>query len=588
MLRFKARRRQSPALKPQGELTASERRVIRMLDAAMQAVARQAQSQLTRIADAVAHKPDAAVADLVTVDPWYEMQRELEAELLGELLDAGSRVQLPAIQKATLNFAFDRDRPESAAWARAESANLVREITDGQRQAIRDVIVFGQEQGLSPQDTARRIQQTVGLTSQQAGWVSNFHTRQVSAGIASGLSLEQAVSAANGATARYQQQIHRYRAMTIARTEIMRANSQGRQQAWGQGLQGGWISPTAQKEWIAEMDACEICAPVNGTRVGVNALFPIGEPPAHPNCRCDVLLIPDPVPTDLSGLSGAQLDSMIGDLLSGDLLPTVPTPGAQPALTQTVDDIAQFPGALRDFTYFSDDGYRRLGQIADEFAESSRERWVPDNPFSAYKNEDTMLKAILDDQGFSGKGTIVDDDTFDALRANDDFTYLGRGMSGESADEVAKYTDALIDGELYAGRGMFGNGTYMTDFEDTLKYFATKDVSGEDMPFGAIVDTLLKPNAKVIDFKDAYTAMQDDVRRMYGDIGVPARLGGQSSNTRTADVIDDVGAWAAAKGYDAVRIPDPYINHTQLKGVTYWNVLNRQALVFRRNTRGAG
>lgn len=329
MLRFKARRRQSPALKPQGELTASERRVIRMLDAAMQAVARQAQSQLTRIADAVAHKPEGAVADLVTVDPWYEMQGKLEAELLAEYLDAGSRVQLPAIQKATLNFAFDRTRPESAAWARTESANLVREITEGQRQAIRDVIVFGQEQGLSPVDTARRIQQTVGLTSQQAGWVSNFHTRQVTAGIASGLSLEQAVAAANGATARYQQQIHRYRAMTIARTEIMRANSQGRQAAWGQGLQGGWISPTAQKEWIAEMDACEICAPINGTRVGVNALFPIGEPPAHPNCRCDVLLIPDPVPTDLSGLSGAQLDSMIGDLLSGDLLPTVPTPGAQ-------------------------------------------------------------------------------------------------------------------------------------------------------------------------------------------------------------------------------------------------------------------
>ncbi len=342
MLRFKARRRQSPALKPQGELTASERRVIRLLDEAMQAVARQAQSQLTRIADAVAHKPESAVADLVTVDPWYDLQAKLEAELLAEFLDAGSRVQLPAVQKATLNFAFDRDRPESAAWARTESANLVREITDGQRQTIRDVIVFGQEQGLSPQDTARRIQQSVGLTSQQAGWVSNFHSRQVSQGLAAGMTLEQAMAAANGPTGKYQQQIHRYRSMTIARTEIMRANSQGRQAAWSQGLDGGWISPASQKEWIAEADACDICSPINGTRVEIKGQFPNGEPPAHPNCRCDVLLIPVAAPTEFTDLTDAQLD---------DLIAQGQTLGAMPGMGKTVrigdtefDEMARFSG----------------------------------------------------------------------------------------------------------------------------------------------------------------------------------------------------------------------------------------------------
>lgn len=584
MLRFKARRRQSPALKPQGELTASERRVIRMMDEAMQAVANQARSKLTQIADAVAHKPEAAVADLVTVDPWYEMQRELEAELLAEFLDAGSRVQLPAIQKATLTFAFDRDRPESAAWARTESANLVREITEGQRQTIRDVIVFGQEQGLSPQDTARRIQQSVGLTSQQASWVSNFHSRQVSAGLASGMTLEQAMAAANGPTGRYQQQIHRYRAMTIARTEIMRANSQGRKAAWDQGLTGGWISPTSQKEWIAEDDACDICAEINGMHVGIQDDFPAGEPPAHPNCRCDVLLIPDAVPEDLAELSDAELDSMIGDLLSDELLPTVPTDGAEPAVTQTVDDLAQFPSARRDFAYYADDDYQRLADIATQHADDTYAKFDPDNPFSGFKNEDTMLKAILDDQGFSGVGTIVDDATFDALRANDDFTYLGRGLSGETADEVAKYTDSFINGDLYAGRGMFGNGTYMTDFEDTLQYFATKNVQGEDMPHGAIVDTLLKPNAKVIDFQDAYAAMNAESDRVTGS-WINTRWGGEW-NYDASPVIDDVGRWAAANGYDAVRIPDPYIGRTQLKGVTYWNVLNRQALVFRGSVRG--
>ncbi len=432
MLRFKARRRQSPALKPQGELTASERRVIRLLDEAMQAVARQAQSELTRIADAVAHKPDAAVADLVTVDPWYDLQAKLEAELLAEALDAGSRVQLPAMQKATLNFAFDRDRPESAAWARTESANLVREITDGQRQTIRDVIVFGQEQGLSPQDTARRIQQSVGLTSQQAGWVNSFHSRQVTAGVASGMTLEQAMAAANGATGRYQQQIHRYRAMTIARTEIMRANSEGRQQAWGQGLTGGWISPTSKKEWIAESDACDICMPINGTRVGVKDQFPIGEPPAHPNCRCDVLLIPDAVPADLAGMSDAQLDDLIAQGLTG---------GPIPGMGQGV----------------------RIGDT--EFAEMSRfsgkphiQGRTPDgtpifSPERAALHDDIIAR-ILDPH----KGT--ESPTFTMLGggpASGKTTALGK-MAGEGAKGVAKIDPDEIKGMLPEYRTMVDAG----------------------------------------------------------------------------------------------------------------------------------
>ena len=131
MLRFKSRRRASPALKPQGELTASERRVVRLMVDAMDAVVAQVERDLTRIADAVAHSPADKVADLVSVDPWYGAQEMLEGELLGELLDAGSRVELPTVEKAVLRFAFDRSRPESAAWARNESATLVREIADG-------------------------------------------------------------------------------------------------------------------------------------------------------------------------------------------------------------------------------------------------------------------------------------------------------------------------------------------------------------------------------------------------------------------------------------------------------------------------
>lgn len=319
MLRFKSRRRASPALKPQGELTASERRVVRLMVDAMDDVVSQVERDLTRIADAVAHSPADKVVDLVSVDPWYDVQEKLEGEFLSELLDAGSRVELPTMEKATLRYSFDRARPESAAWARLRAANLVREISEGQRQTIRDVVVFGQESGLSPDDTARQVRQTVGLTQAQGGWVNNFRDRQVAANMSAGMGLSDAVRAAEGPTARYQSQIHRYRSMTIARTEIMSANSQGRQQAWSQGIQSGFIGTNALKEWIAEADACDICAPRNGTRQPVNKPWPGGEPPAHPNCRCDLLLIPTPVTIPRRSV-GDLLASFAGTILQNYVL----------------------------------------------------------------------------------------------------------------------------------------------------------------------------------------------------------------------------------------------------------------------------
>lgn len=432
MLRFKARRRQSPALKPQGELTASERRVIGIMNEAMEAVRRQVTSDLTRIADAVAHSSESKIVDLVTDEPWYEMQAALEAELLAEALDAGSRVELPTVQKASLKFAFDRDRPEAAAWARQESALLVREITEGQRQAIRDVIAFGQQRGLSPQDTARQIQQTVGLTAQQSGWVNSYNSRAVTQNVANGMSFEQAMRAAEGPTARYQSQIHRYRAATIARTEIMRANSEGRQQAWQQGLSGGWISPSSQKEWIAEDDACEICAPINGMQVGINDEFPEGDPPAHPNCRCDVLLIPDAVPEDLAGMTDEELDEIISQGIAGEPIPGM---GSATRIGDTeFDELSRFSG--KDYV---------TGRTPDGVPIFNAERTAL---------HDDIVARILNPHAPSENPTFT---MLGGGPASGKTTALGR-MAGEGARDVAKIDPDEIKGMLPEYRAMVEAG----------------------------------------------------------------------------------------------------------------------------------
>lgn len=348
MLVFKARRRVSPALR--AENTPSEKRVIQNLVKARREVESWIERNLTSVMDAIAHRPWTTVADMIPDEPWYEFQEYLQDELTAEAIDAGFRAVDGPVGKAKtplLGYSFDATRPEAAEWAAREAGELVTEIGQGQRLLIRDLISRGQTQGITVDQTARTIRQTVGLTTQQAGWVDNFYYRAVNDAMRSGLSLTQAEARARTQTARYHDRIHRYRAMTIARTEVARAASMGRQIAWNQGIAQGFISPQAQKEWIAEVDACEICAPRNGTRHPVGQPWPDGEPPAHPNCRCDLLLIPEPI-ADISGaeldVAGLQPPSAAG--LLGDALEV--RGKITPEMQQRLDDLAKLPAEVAD------------------------------------------------------------------------------------------------------------------------------------------------------------------------------------------------------------------------------------------------
>lgn len=74
------------------------------------------------------------------------------------------------------------------------------------------------------------------------------------------------------------------RAEMIARTETADADVQGNLIGW---KESGVV---AQKQWIVAQDqVCDICEPFDGMIVDLDEEFPEGDPPAHPNCRCDVL-----------------------------------------------------------------------------------------------------------------------------------------------------------------------------------------------------------------------------------------------------------------------------------------------------------
>lgn len=199
---------------------------------------------------------------------------------------------------------FNMTNPFAIAHAERFGADMVREVGRNTRTAIRDQVVASFREGVTADVLARRLRNTVGLTSRMAGWVENYRERLERGGMD-----EDRVDVL---TRRYYRKVRNRRAQTIARTEIMRASNLGRQLAWQSAGDAGLLDPNAStKEWITAPERskygppCASCLPMDGVKVqGVDGLFhlpggkQVSMPPAHPNCRCTAVVWPPEPPED--------------------------------------------------------------------------------------------------------------------------------------------------------------------------------------------------------------------------------------------------------------------------------------------------
>jgi hypothetical protein len=181
-------------------------------------------------------------------------------------------------------MSFDASAPEAAAWAEQNAARLVTDITNDTRAAIRGLVTEGFDNGVPPRQTAQLIRSTIGLTERDARAVMR---RQIKA-LADGVDVARATAQAE----RYAAKLHRSRSLTIARTETMRASNEGQKQLWAQARNRGLLTGKEKKVWFTS-DPCPICASLEGETVAIDQSFSIGtDPPAHPNCRCTIGMVP--------------------------------------------------------------------------------------------------------------------------------------------------------------------------------------------------------------------------------------------------------------------------------------------------------
>jgi hypothetical protein len=221
---------------------------------------------------------------------------------------------------------LDTRNPRVASWARDYGADLVAGATEQQRDALRAIMGRGLDEGRHPTrpsaerpvTMAREIRDVIGLNAQQANALRNFRRglEQRELGRALGRDLGSTLTAQVRAALRqpelidtgridelvesYRQRLLRHRAEMIARTESIRALSEGQQETMRQAVEAGALNGnTLRRYWLLARDekTCPICSGIpasNPDGVGLDEPFrsskgPVMNPPEpHPACRCSV------------------------------------------------------------------------------------------------------------------------------------------------------------------------------------------------------------------------------------------------------------------------------------------------------------
>lgn len=211
-------------------------------------------------------------------------------------------------------YAFDVTDPRATAWAAARSGELIVGIGESLRSEIRQLITSAFVNQIDPREIAREIPRQIGLFPRWAAAVENSFQRNVTSFLAEGLTSTEAEARADRLAEAYRDRLIDARSMMIARTEVMTAANEGRAISWQQAQDAGLVDlSTSSKEWIAEADACEECAIYDGEIVGANEDFSSedGMPPAHPNCRCTAVLIPDVLPAEAESSKPSEDELLI-------------------------------------------------------------------------------------------------------------------------------------------------------------------------------------------------------------------------------------------------------------------------------------
>jgi len=204
--------------------------------------------------------------------------------------EAGSASAKNLSKRLGITMSFDLLNPRTVEFINQHTGELITQVTEESRKAIRGIIRQAFEEGGHPYQQAKKIIQHIGLTERQSRAVENFRRRQLEAGVSKAEADKRAEA--------YTRRLLWDRAENIARTETLTASNAGQHLAWLDAKDKGLLPTNFMKEYVTTPDdrRCPQCLSIDGQRKPIDAPFdtPYGPkmyPPIHPSCRCATGLV---------------------------------------------------------------------------------------------------------------------------------------------------------------------------------------------------------------------------------------------------------------------------------------------------------
>ncbi len=223
---------------------------------------------------------------LVTIRKLYDAGAKRAAVTYAHILSSKKRKILkaiPIIEKPEIFFDTQSGRLKKLLDIRWN--NLLLDIKDSNKQAIRMLIENNLSRGVPIKRLARLIEANLGLHDRYSIATARYHELLLNQGVKE--------SDAERSTMYYANRLLSKRAEVIARTESAFVVNAGERELIFQAIDKDLISEkTTKKVWTVDpVTACEICEPLDGEERALHDVFnsdfgAVDIPPLHPNCNC--------------------------------------------------------------------------------------------------------------------------------------------------------------------------------------------------------------------------------------------------------------------------------------------------------------
>lgn len=234
------------------------------------------------------------LADLIAdgrLDDYLDWQARYSALIAGTLAPLWSEAITAASKAATKGKVVLYDSNDYVrAWIETHGGELITQLSRESQRAVAMVIMLGQSQRMASRDIAKQVRPLIGLTQNQATANLNYREKVYNHYREQGMGEVKARERADKAAIRYAGKQHRFRAETIAHTELAFAYNRGAHMGVSQGIAEGLMGRCAMKWSTAGTNrVCSRCLALKDTIVGYTDESGVTLPPLHPRCRCAII-----------------------------------------------------------------------------------------------------------------------------------------------------------------------------------------------------------------------------------------------------------------------------------------------------------